>query len=66
LARGEDAPDSDVDFLVDFPEGYDMFAQRLPLARKLAELTGRSVDLIPEHELSPHIRERVLREARDL
>jgi predicted nucleotidyltransferase len=64
LARGEDAPDSDVDFLVDFPEGYDMFAQRLPLARKLAELTGRSVDPIPEHELSAHIRERVLRDPR--
>ncbi len=25
VARGEDTPDSDVDFLVDFPKGYDMF-----------------------------------------
>lgn len=66
VARGEDQADSDVDFLVDFPRGYDMFAQRLPLADKLSELTGRRVDLIPEHELNAHIRERVLREARDL
>ncbi len=66
VSRGDDRADSDVDFLVDFPEGYDMFAQRLPLAEKLSELTGRRVDLIPEHELSVHIRERVLREARDL
>ena len=31
-ARGEDRPDSDIDFLVEFPTGYDLFAQRLPLA----------------------------------
>ncbi len=66
VSRGEETADSDVDFLVDLPDGYDMFAQRLPLAEKLTELTGRRVDLIPEHELSQHIRDRVLREARDL
>ena len=31
-ARGEETPDSDIDFLVDFPRGYDVFLQRLPLA----------------------------------
>ncbi|UDF05096.1 nucleotidyltransferase family protein [Asticcacaulis sp. AND118] len=66
VARQEETPDSDIDFLVDFPEGYDLFAQRLPLAAKLSELTGRRVDLIPEHELSPHIRQHVLDEARSL
>jgi hypothetical protein len=30
VARGDDRPDSDVDFLVDFPRGYDLFSQRLP------------------------------------
>ena len=66
VSRGEETPDSDIDFLVDFPAGYDMFVQRLPLMEKLAELTGRRVDIIPEHELSHLIRERVLHEARDL
>ncbi len=66
VARGEETPDSDVDFLVDFPNGYDMFGQRLPLAEKLAELTGRRVDLVPEHELNAHMRAVVLREAREL
>lgn len=28
VARGEEQPDSDVDFLVEFPRGYDLFAQR--------------------------------------
>jgi predicted nucleotidyltransferase len=49
-----------------FPAGYDLFTQRLPLMEKLAELTGRQVDIIPEHELSHLIRDRVLCETREL
>jgi predicted nucleotidyltransferase len=66
VARGEERPDSDIDFLVEFSVGYDLFAQRLPLTDRLAELLGRSVDLIPEHELNRHLREAVLKEAVDL
>lgn len=66
VARGEERPDSDVDFLVDFPRGYDLFSQRLPLTERLAELIGRRVELVPEHELKRHIRDRVLNEAVDL
>jgi predicted nucleotidyltransferase len=66
VARGEERSDSDVDFLVDFDRGYDLFRQRLPLARQLSELLGRRVDLIPEHELNEHLRESVLRESLEL
>jgi predicted nucleotidyltransferase len=66
VARGEERPDSDVDFLVEFPRGYDLFAQRLPLTERLASLLGRRVELVPEHELNRHIRDRVLEEAVDL
>ena len=66
VARGEERPDSDVDFLVEFDRGYDLFAQRLPLARHLAELVGRAVDLVPEHELNRHLRDRILKEAVEL
>lgn len=66
VARGEETADSDVDFLVDLPRGYDLFKQRLPLAERLASITGRRVDLIPEHELNRHIRADVLAEAVDL
>jgi predicted nucleotidyltransferase len=66
VARGEERPDSDIDFLVDFPPGYDLFAQRLPLAQRLAEITGRRLDLIPEHELNRHLRDAVLSEAVEL
>ncbi|MFM7570522.1 MAG: nucleotidyltransferase family protein [Betaproteobacteria bacterium] len=47
VARGDEGPDSDIDFLVEFDPGYDLFAQRLPLTRQLAELLGRPVDLVP-------------------
>lgn len=66
VARGEEREDSDIDFLVDFPQGYDLFTQRLPLCEKLMELTGRKVDLIPEHELNRHLREAVLEEAKNI
>ena len=66
VSRGEDGPQSDIDFLVDFPRGYDLFSQRLPLTERLACLLERKVELVPEHELNRHIREQVLREAVDL
>ncbi|MGY6216109.1 nucleotidyltransferase family protein [Methylolobus aquaticus] len=66
VACGEERPDSDVDFLVDFSPGYDLFGQRLPLAERLGTLTGRRVELIPEHELNRHLRPQVLAEAIDL
>lgn len=66
VARGEETSGSDIDFLVDLPPGYDLFAQRLPLAERLSEITGRRVHLIPEHELNRHLRRYVLAEALDL
>jgi len=66
VARGEELPGSDVDFLVDFPQGYDLFAQRLPLVEALSKLLNRKVEVIPEHELNRHIRQQVLSEAIDL
>lgn len=66
VARGEERPDSDIDFLVDFAPGYDLFTQRLPLTERLAEITGHRVDLIPEHELNRHLRSYILAEALDL
>ncbi|MBK9443277.1 MAG: nucleotidyltransferase family protein [Comamonadaceae bacterium] len=63
VARGEETPQSDADFLVEFTRGYDLFLQRLPLTQQLADLLGRRVDLVPEHELNPHIRQHVLRKA---
>lgn len=66
VARGEERPDSDVDFLVDFPRGYDLFGQRLPLTEQLTALLQRQVELVPEHELNQHLRDQILKEAVEL
>lgn len=66
VARREEREDSDVDFLVELPRGYDMFSQRIPLTDGLSALLGRKVDLVPEHELNRYIRDSVTREAIDL
>jgi excisionase family DNA binding protein len=66
VARREERPDSDIDFVADFPKGYSMFKQRLPLAETLEELTGRKVELVPEHEMNERMRDTVLKEALEL
>ena len=66
VARGDERPDSDVDFLVDLPQGYDLFTQRLPLTQNLEDMLHRKVELIPEHELNQYIREQVIKEAVEL
>ncbi|MEJ7139365.1 nucleotidyltransferase family protein [Amphibiibacter pelophylacis] len=66
VARGEETPDSDVDFLVQLAPGYDLFSQRISLTQALSGLLQRNVDLVPEHELNPFIRDKVLTEAIDL
>lgn len=66
VARREDTPDSDIDFIVDFPKGYDLFSQRLPLTEQLKIMLNREVELIPEHEVNPHMREQIFAEAVEL
>lgn len=66
VSCGEERPDSDIDFLVEFSPGYDLFKQRLPLAEKLQKLLSRTVEVIPEHELNRYISDKVLKEAVDL
>lgn len=66
VARGDNQVNSDVDFLVSFKPGYDLFKQRMPLQDELEKLIGRKIDLVVEHELNMHIRDVVLIEARDI
>ena len=66
VARGEENSESDIDFLVELPRGYDLFKQRMPFTEQLQQLLKRSVDLVPEHELSPYLRDRILAEAIEL
>ena len=66
VIRGEETPESDIDFLIDydpnkitpwFPGGLLMDWQ---------DLLGRKVDILTENGISPLIREQVLLEAQPL
>ena len=66
VVRGEETPESDIDFLID----YDL-AKITPwfpggLLMDLQELLGRKVDVLTERGMSPLIRERILAEAQPL
>lgn len=62
-ARGELRPDSDVDLLVEFEPGRPVGLRFVTVADDLTDLLGRTVDLNTAGFLSPHFRDRVLREA---
>jgi len=65
VARGEDQPDSDIDLLVDFPEGTSLLTV-IGLEQDLRELLGVPVDVGPADALRADMRDRVLTEARTL
>ena len=55
VARGADTPDSDVDLLVELPDGTGLFALGR-LRRELEELLGARVDLVPASGLKADVR----------
>lgn len=61
-ARGEDGPDSDLDFLVQF-EGAATFNAYMSVKELLEEELNRRVDLVTYRALKPELKERILSEA---
>jgi len=62
VARGEDRPDSDVDFLVEVgPTTSSWFPAGLIL--DLEQALGRRVEIVTDQGLNPYVRDQVLREA---
>lgn len=55
VARGEDRSDSDIDLLVELPEGMGLFAVAR-VQNELEDLLGSPVDLIPESGLKAGVR----------
>lgn len=62
VARGDDQPGSDVDFLVDFSEEASLLDE-IGLRLALTDLLQVEVDVVAADALRGAIRERVLREA---
>jgi predicted nucleotidyltransferase len=63
VARGEARPDSDVDFVMEFPDGTSIF-DLAALWDELQTLLGREVDLVEIHERTkPYMRREIERDA---
>ncbi len=62
VARGDDRPDSDIDFLVDVQRQWSLF-DHIGLMQDLEDLLGRKVDLIPADNIRDFCRDRILTEA---
>ena len=64
VARGQERTDSDLDLLYRLSPGAQLGFDLFDLEDELAEVLGRSVDLVSEQSLHPLIRDTALREAR--
>ena len=61
FARGEQTVNSDIDLLVEFEDGADLF-DLVGLADYLEEAFQQKVDVVPKRALRPELREPILRE----
>lgn len=64
VVRGEDTPDSDIDFLIDYD--LEKITRWFPvgLIHDLRDFLGRDVDVVAAKSLHHYIKERVLSEAK--
>jgi uncharacterized protein len=62
IARGDAQPSSDIDVLVEMDSGRTL-VDLVALEQDLTALFGRSVDVITDGGISPHLRDRILAEA---
>ena len=62
LARGSGGEDSDLDLLISLEQGRSLL-DLVALKHELEDVLGRPVDVVTDRSLSPHLRDRVLREA---
>ena len=63
VLRDDFRPDSDVDVLVTFEEGFSLGWGIVTMEDELSAMVGRKVDLVTKKYLYHRIRERVLAEA---
>jgi predicted nucleotidyltransferase len=62
VARGESAPNSDVDLLVDFDRPIGLF-HFFRVQQRLERILGSRVDLVMREAVKPQLRDRILGEA---
>jgi len=63
VVRGEEKSDSDIDIVIDVSPNSDLtLFSLLALEQEYSERLGRTVDLVIQSNLKPHISESILRE----
>ena len=62
VARNEDGSESDLDFLVQMSPDRDLL-DIIALSQELEELFHQKTDVVSDDELSPYLRDRILKEA---
>lgn len=65
VARGEDTPESDIDFLVEFSPDASLLAL-VGLKQDIEAILGRTAKIVTPDGVSPFLRERIQRESRAL
>lgn len=65
VVRGEDQPDSDVDFLVDMQENRSLF-DLIGLQQDIEKMLGRKVDVLTPDGINRYLKDRILGEAAPL
>ena len=65
IVRGEDTPESDIDFLVHFRKGTSLF-DRGGLIVDLREYLGCDVDIVSDTTIKPELKDHILSTARPL
>jgi len=61
-ARNEATPKSDLDLIVDFPEGTSLL-DHVGIEIELSEALNMKIDLLSRNGISPYIKDHVLKEA---
>jgi predicted nucleotidyltransferase len=61
MARGEAAPESDIDLLVEFGKPIGLW-DVIGIKQELASALGRKIDLLTRNAISPYLRDRILGE----
>jgi len=61
-ARGEGTPESDLDLIVEFPEGTSLF-DHISIENELSETLDIKVDLLSKNGISPYFKDEIMKDA---
>ena len=61
-ARNEATPNSDLDLIVEFPEGTSLI-DHIGIEFELSEALNMKIDLLSQNGISPYIKDQIMKEA---